>query len=489
MSVRNSNLARVKVGAGDEPGTSSPDPEDEPGSGDQGSGGLDDDAGRAAGGDPAADDAAGDASDETRRRLFLPLSRRDDDEERLADRLTQQFAQQWAAVRAERRAEPPVIVGGPSNFSRAQVPWGLDLAAAWSWRLIVISAATLAVLWVMRYFAVITVPLAIALLLSALAAPGLAWLRRRGVPRGISALVVLVVGIGAVATLLYFVGQQVANGAADLADQVVVGLGEIRTWIREGPLGVSDSQLDRFIREAQHTISSSAEPAGVISSVSEVGAVLTNVLAGFFIVLFSTYFFMADGDRIWSWLVRIAPRAGRERIDSSGRVAWTSLTQFVRATVIVALVDALGIALVAAGLGVPFVAAIGVLVFLGAFVPMIGATVAGSVAVLVALVDGGPFTALLMLAGVIAVQQIEGHVLQPFLMGRFVSLHPLGVIVAIAAGVLVAGIAGALIAVPLAAAANAVVLHLASWPFEVPVQPAPDPGPEPGGGALGESDA
>jgi predicted PurR-regulated permease PerM len=179
-------------------------------------------------------------------------------------------------------------------------------------------------------------------------------------------------------------------------------------------------------------------------------------------VLFSTYFFLADGERIWAWVVRLAPRAARARIDSSGRVAWVSLTQFVRATVIVALVDALGIALVAAILGVPFVLAIGVLVFLGSFVPMIGATIAGTVAVLVALVDQGPITALLMLGGVILVQQIEGHILQPFLMGRWVSLHPLGVILAIGCGVIVAGIAGALVAVPLAAVVNAVVQHLAA---------------------------
>ena len=141
-------------------------------------------------------------------------------------------------------------------------------------------------------------------------------------------------------------------------------------------------------------------------------------------MLFSTYFFLADGERIWAWVVRLAPRAARERVDSSGRVAWVSLTQFVRATVIVALVDAIGIMIVAAILGVPFVLAIGVLVFLGAFVPMVGATVAGTVAVLVALVDQGPITALLMLGGVILVQQIEGHVLQPFLMGRWVVGAP-----------------------------------------------------------------
>ena len=135
----------------------------------------------------------------------------------------------------------------------------------------------------------------------------------------------------------------------------------------------------------------------------------------------------------------------------------------MRATVLVAAVDAIGIMIVAAILGVPFVLAIGVLVFLGAFVPMVGATVAGTVAVLVALVDQGPLTALLMLGGVILVQQIEGHVLQPFLMGRFVSVHPLGVILAIGCGVLAAGIVGALIAVPFAAALNAVVQHLAAY--------------------------
>ena len=177
--------------------------------------------------------------------------------------------------------------------------------------------------------------------------------------------------------------------------------------------------------------------------------------------MFSTFFFLSDGGRIWSWLVRLAPRAAREHVDSSGRVAWVSLTQFVRATVLVALADAIGVMVVAAILGVPFVLAIGVLVFLGAFIPMVGATVAGSVAILVALVDQGPITALFMFGGVILVQQIEGHILQPFLMGRFVSVHPLGVIVAIGCGVLVAGIAGALIAVPLVAAGNAVVNHLA----------------------------
>lgn len=394
-----------------------------------------------------------------RRRLFDLIGRGEVDE----DRLTERIVSQWAQMRAERRVEQPGFSTGPSNFSRAQVPWGLDLAAAWSWRLVIIAGAGYGVLWLLTFFAVVTVPVAIALLAAALATPLVNALRRTGLPRGPAAGIVMVLGLGSVALLLTFVGQQVAQGANDLADSVVAGLGQIRDWLRSGPLNLSQSQLDGYITQAQEAVTDSTQANGAVSRVTEFGTVLGHWVAGFFIVLFSTYFFMADGSRIWAWLVRIAPRAARERVDASGRVAWRSLTQFVRATVLVALTDAAGIMIVAAILGVPFVMAIGVLVFLGAFVPMIGATVAGSIAVLVALVDQGPVTALLMLGGVILVQQIEGHVLQPFLMGRFVSLHPLGVIIAIACGVLVAGVAGALIAVPLAAAANAVAQHLASY--------------------------
>jgi putative heme transporter len=374
------------------------------------------------------------------------------------------LAHQWAQLRDERRAQqaPAVtIVSGPSNFSRAQVPWGVDLAAAWAWRMLVIAAAAFVVLWLMAYFAVVTVPLAIALLISALVIPVVDGLDKI-MPRGLAALLVVFAGIGFVVALLTFAGQQVANGATDLADQTVQGLDEIKDWLKNGPLHASDSQINEYIDRVQQAITDRTKEGAELSRITEVGTAVGHLLAGFFIVLFSTYFFLADGERIWAWLVRIAPRAAREHADSSGRVAWISLTQFVRATVIVAAVDSIGVMIGAAVLGVPFVLAIGVLVFLGAFVPMIGATVAGTVAVLVALVDQGPFTALLMLAVVIGVQQLEGHVLQPFLMGRWVSLHPLGVIVAIACGVLVAGIAGALIAVPLAASLNAVVQHLAA---------------------------
>ncbi|NUR08103.1 MAG: AI-2E family transporter [Nocardioidaceae bacterium] len=405
----------------------------------------------------------------------LRTTQRRRSEERFAER----FAQQWASVRTERRPEePPSIDAGESNYARAKVPYGVDLAAAWSWRLLVVAGAGYVVALGIAKFSVVVMPLIIALLLTALVVPVVDVLHTRArFPRGLAALLVVLASLALVALGLSFAGQQVAQGASDLSKQVVDGIDQIRDWLKTGPLHASDSQISDYLKAAQDAVTTSNDR--VVERITEVGTTIGHIVAGFFIILFATYFFLADGDRIWAWLVRIFPRASREKADSSGRVAWTSLTAFVRATVLVAFTDALGIMIVAAILRVPFVLAIGVLVFLGAFVPMIGATISGSVAVLVALVAHGPLSALLMLAGVIAVQQLEAHVLQPFLLGRLVRVHPLAVIVAIAAGVLVAGIAGALVAVPLVAAANAVVVHL-STPEEAEEQAEQEPlGDEP----------
>jgi predicted PurR-regulated permease PerM len=377
--------------------------------------------------------------------------------------LRERIAQQWAELRAVRKEmeAAPSMNFGESNLRPARVPYGVDLAAAWGWRFLVISAAGALILYLLNFFIVVVLPLVIALLIAALAMPAVGWLTRRGLPRKVAALLVVLVGLGLIALLVTFVGNQVSSGASNLSSQVDSGLGQVRDWLRTGPLHVTDKQISSGLDSAQEQLKNLGQD--LAGRLTEVGTTLGHVVAGLFIVLFATYFFLADGPVIWAWLVRLFPRAGRRQAHTSGLVAWRSLTQFVRATVLVAATDAAGIMIGAAILQVPFVSAIGVLVFLGAFVPMVGATVSGVVAVLVALVAQGPFTALIMLLVVIAVQQLEAHILQPFLMGRFVSVHPLGVIVALAIGVLVAGIAGALVAVPLAASLNAVVQHLASY--------------------------
>jgi predicted PurR-regulated permease PerM len=360
---------------------------------------------------------------------------------------------------SRRVQELQIAVNESSNFRPARVPYGVDLAAAWGWRVLIISATLALILWLLNFFIVVVLPLVIALFLAALVAPLVTWMERIGIRRKLAALLVVLLGLAALSLLFTFVGNQVSSGAGDLSNQVGSGIDQVRSWLSTGPLHVTDAQLNSALQSAQDQLQSFGKDAA--GRLGEVGVTLGHVFAGLFIVLFATYFFLADGTLIWAWLVRIFPRAARRQADSSGRVAWASLTQFVRATVLVAATDAAGIMLGAFVLGVPFVSAIGVLVFIGAFVPLIGAFVSGTVAVLVALVAVGALKALIMFGVIVLVQQIEAHVLQPFLMGRFVSVHPLGVILAIAMGVLVAGIPGALVAVPLAASVNAVVQHLA----------------------------
>jgi predicted PurR-regulated permease PerM len=411
------------------------------------------------------------------------------DEEQFERKFSAAFANHWAAVRADRREdeaedEAANIHPGRSNFARAQVPYGVDLAAAWSWRFVVIVAAGFLVAKAIAFFSLVVMPLVIALFLSALLIP-LVDLLDRWIDRGVSAGLVVVAVIAVVTLMVTFATQQVVDGATGLANQVVDGLDEIRAWLRDGPLHATDQQIDDAINQMQDLVTTSNNE--IVGRLQAVGSTIGHIVAGFFIVLFSTFFFMSDGRRIWAWMVRLFPRAARARADSSGRIAWSSLTQFVRATVLVALVDSIGIMIVAAILKVPFVLAIGVLVFLGGFIPLVGATISGTVAVLVALVTHGPIVALIMLGGVIAVQQLEAHVLQPFLLGRMVAVHPLGVIVSIASGAYLAGIAGALVAVPLVASLNAVVVYLSSAPDEPEDQAleagvTPDPGqpqPEP----------
>ncbi|MDQ6686586.1 MAG: AI-2E family transporter [Actinomycetota bacterium] len=383
------------------------------------------------------------------------------------ERIRAQVRGRLEATRERRAADSDgleqesLIVVGSSNFTPAHVPFGVDLAAAWAWRFVVICAAGAIILYLLSYLTVVVLPVLVALLITALVSPVVEWAHRRGLPRRLAALLVVIVGIALITLLLVFIGQQISSSVDQLSAQVVNALEEIRRWLQKGPLHATDSQINNAISQAQAFITQRGQH--LVGKISEVGAAVGHIVAGLFIILFGTYFFLADGRQIWTWVVRLFPRAARVRVDSSGRVAWRSLTQFVRASVLVAGTDAVGVMIVAAILKLPLVSAIGVLVFLGAFVPLVGATLSGTVAVLVALVAQGPVVALIMLGGLILVQQIEAHVLQPFLMGRFVSVHPLGVIIAIATGVVLAGIPGALIAVPLTAALNAVVQHLASY--------------------------
>lgn len=358
------------------------------------------------------------------------------------------------------------------------IPVGVRSAAAWSWRLLVILGAMAVLLYVVGRLQHVLAPVAIALLLAGLLQPVAAWLRDRGVPRSLAAAMVLLGGMAAVAGILTLVVNAISHGFANLSDSVSGGIDQVRDWLVHGPLGLSERQIDDAIDGAADTVANNRETltAGALATATTV----TELVAGFLLILFTLFFFLRDGRLIWLWLVGLLPRTARQDIDGAGLNAWKTLISFVRATGVVAFTDAAGIGIGLVILGVPLALPLAALVFLGAFIPLIGSFLSGLIAVLVALVSNGPITALLTLGVVVLIMQLEGHLLQPLLLGRAVKVHPLAVILAIAAGLLVAGIIGALVAVPLVACGNVAALYLVRGRYaddEAPIASDIDPRP------------
>jgi predicted PurR-regulated permease PerM len=369
--------------------------------------------------------------------------------------------------RAPEPPTPPVLHEGDLTSGATPRGWTAEqsvtpavrAAAAWSWRFLLIAGAAALLFWLIGFFKVIVVSVAIALLLTVLLTPVAAWLRRVArFPRALAAITAVLLLLVVVAGLVVLAGRSIVNGFGDLRDQAVQGFNEALDWLSTGPLHISSDQIDQWVDQGTSSLSDNAST--LLSGALSVGTTVGHVGAGALIALFCTFFFLLDGRTVWSWLVGLLPVRVRERVHQAGRRGLVTLSGYTRTQILVALVDAVGIGVGAAILQVPLAVPLGTLVFVGSFIPIVGAITTGAVAVLVALVAQGPVVALLMLAVVLAVQQLEGHVLQPFLMGHAVSLHPVAVLLAVTAGSMAAGIVGALFAVPIAAVLNTVVLYL-----------------------------
>ena len=357
-------------------------------------------------------------------------------------------------------SRPRGTQGDPVDDVRPLVPRVLRVAAALGWRLLVVIAAVYVLGVVVSRLAAVVVPVAIAVLLAALLSPAVQALRRHGVPRAAAAALVLVGGLAALGGVLTFVVVTFVRGVPALAAQLSASVDTVVGWLTTGPLQLSASQLAGVQAQVLSTLS--ANQASITSGALTTAATLGETVTEMLLVVFVLIFLLHGGAGIWQFLLGAVPAGVRIRVDVAGRRGLAALVSYVRATAVVAVVDALAIGIGLAVLGVPLAVPLAALVFLGAFVPIIGAVVGGGVAVLVALVANGPVSALIVLGIIIAVMQLEGHVLQPLLLGRAVKLHPLAVVLAIATGLVVAGIAGALFAVPLLAVLNSGIRSLRS---------------------------
>lgn len=344
------------------------------------------------------------------------------------------------------------------------MPYALRISAAWAWRVGLVVVVLAGLFWLLSPISLLVISVMIAGLLASLLTPAVAFLRRYRVPSGVAVGVVVLGLLVAVAGTLSLVGQQLAVGFASLWGEALAGVEQVQDWLSDGPLHLTSSEIDGFLDEIANAVDNNS---GVIVS----GALSFGSSAGYFVVgllltVFTLVFFLLDGDRIWRFVARLAPRRARAAVLGAGQHGWTSMANYVRVQILVAFIDAVGIGLGAAIIGVPLVLPLTVLVFLGSFIPILGALFTGMVAVLLALVANGWINALVMLLIVLVVQQVEGNILQPFIMGKAVSLHPLAVVLAVTCGSLVAGVAGALFSVPVLATLNTVVRYIAARAWE-----------------------
>ncbi|MEA2192195.1 MAG: hypothetical protein QOI73_2316 [Solirubrobacteraceae bacterium] len=336
-------------------------------------------------------------------------------------------------------------------------PW-LRSGAAIAWRLLAIGAAIALAAYALAYLRVVVLPVIVALLLSTVLGTPARWLKRHRFSDAAAAGTVLLGAIVVLATAITMAGRAIARQFSDLADSIQDGVREAGDALAEPPFNLSKADIHDRIDSATNQLSDSS---GALTGGALHGAVLVGeLLTGLIITLLLLFFFLKDGPALWGWVVGTFGGRQRTRLDELARRSYTALTGYVRGLVLVGLADATMIGAGLLALGVPLVAPLMLLTFLAAFIPLIGAFSAGLAAVLIALVSGGVVKALLVFALVLAVQQVEGHLLYPIIMGRTVHVHPIAVILSLAVGGILAGVIGVFISVPIVTVAATALTYL-----------------------------
>lgn len=342
----------------------------------------------------------------------------------------------------------------PWRSTFAALPRPLRITAAVSACLLLTAGALYLLGEVFTRLAPLAFAILAALLLTTLLSPLCDLLRRARFPAGLAAFITEIFFLGLLTLVVAVIWNRAARDFPDLRSALSTGIENARDYLVDGPLSLSERQVDDISATIVDALQASApDPVGGATLAFEaIGAILLTIVL--------LFFFLKDGADIWRWLVTRFPTSARPQAQAAGTAGWTTLTRYLRGTAFVAAVDGVGIGVAVAVIGVPLALPIGVLTFVASFIPLLGATLAGAVAVVVALVTTGPVQALLVLAAVIAVQQLEGNLLEPLIMSRAVRLHPVAVLVTIAAGTLIGGIPGAAVSVPLVAVSYRVLRTL-----------------------------
>ncbi len=361
-------------------------------------------------------------------------------------------------------------VTGPDRKRAVEeaIPLPVEIAGQWAWRILAVVAVLVVFGLLVINLREIVVPFLIALLISALLIPFKAFLIRHHWPRWLAVLVALLLAVGIIGGLIFVVVTQIRHGFPNLEAQSITAYSNFQSFLAAPPFNITKAEYSKYVAQISTAVQQSgalATSAGVVAKTA--GSLLTGTL----LTIFATVFLVLDGGTVWSWVVRLFPRRARRAMTGAGAAGWTTLTVFIRVQLLVAAIDAVVIGAGALILHLPLAIPIAIIVFLASFVPVVGAVVSGALAVFIALIYEGPLVALVMLAIVLLVHILEGNFLHPFITGTAVKLHPLAIVFVVAAGAFVAGIPGALFAVPLVAVANVMISYLVRGTWRGGVSP------------------
>jgi predicted PurR-regulated permease PerM len=358
-------------------------------------------------------------------------------------------------------------------------PW-LRTAGAASWRLLGIAGVVLAVLYLLALLRVVVLPVIVALLATTLLLPPVRALQKRGVPPAAAVAIAMVGAVLVLAGILAAIAPSIGNQADELGTGVQNGVRQVTDVLADKPFNLSKSELRDRVDEGLKKLRQNSGP--LTHGVQSGAVILGEIVTGLIITVLLTFFFLKDGREMWDWLIGLFGAERQEKWDDAGQRVFTALGGYVRGIALVGFVDAVLIGIALLILGVPLVVPLMILTFFGAFLPLIGAFLAGLASVLIALVAKGVVTALIVLGCIILVQQIEGHLLYPLLMSRTVNLHPAVIIVSLGIGGVLAGIIGVFLAVP-AAGVISVLISFArdepppQSPVAEPPEGSEDPSP------------
>lgn len=323
--------------------------------------------------------------------------------------------------------------------------WLVTLGGA-SWRLLAIGAVVYFSFQVLQKVSVVAIAVAISLFLASVLWPFTRWLVARGLPPLLSALAAMVVGVGLIVGIMFFVVPQLVSGFGDLGVDLTAAGDAVRSWLIDGPLGLTETQVDNYWNTALERIRGFAEQSIVLGATAAF-----EFVTGIFLALIATFFVLKDGRRMVNMLIERLPEPRSEKVRTGIRVGWESLSGYMAGIALVGLVDAVAIGIGLWVVGVPLVIPLSILVFFGAFFPLIGAFISGLLAVAVAFVHGGLTDGLIILALITVIQQVEGDVVLPLVFGQTLKLHPLLILLGVAGGGLAFGLVGAFLSVPIIA--------------------------------------